>query len=97
MNIIFFKRPKPRQFNYKPLYYDPEKEEAENRKKAISSDDPRERMRAEIRRRWHADRKSASGGLNMVRVFIYIAFAAFALYLIFFTDFINNLVSVFLR
>jgi hypothetical protein len=54
-------------------------------------------MRAEIRHRWHAERRSASGGLNMVRVFIYIAFASFALYLIFFTDFINNLVSVFLR
>jgi len=97
MNIIFFKRPKPRQFNYKPLYYDPEKEEAENRKKALSSDDPRERMRAEIRRRWYPERKTSAGGINMVRIFIYIAFAAFAIYMIFFTDLINNFVAVFLR
>lgn len=100
MNFFFFKRPKPRQFNYRPLYYDPEKEQAEERKKALSSlhdGDPRERMRAEIRRRWKVERKATNKRDQLFRMFFYIIFASFAIYLIFFTDFINKLVSLFLR
>ena len=29
MKLISFRTPKPRQFNYKPMYYNPEQEEAE--------------------------------------------------------------------
>ena len=97
MNISFFKRPKPRQFNYKPLYYNPEKDDAEERKRALNSDDPRERMRAEIRRRWKTERKPVNDSNSMFRIFFYIIFAAFTIYLIFFTDFINKLVSVFIK
>jgi hypothetical protein len=100
MNFFFFKRPKPRQFNYRPLYYDPEKEQAEERKKTLSSlhdGDPRERMRAEIRRRWKVERKVANKKDQLFRIFFYMIFASFAIYLIFFTDFINKLVSLFLR
>jgi len=97
MNIVFFKRPKNKQFNYKPIYYDPEKDEAESRKKELNSDDPKERMRAEMRRRWRSDKKSPGGNSNIIRIIIYVVFAAFAIYLIFFTEFINKLVSIFLR
>ncbi|MCU0371436.1 MAG: hypothetical protein MUC31_08475 [Bacteroidales bacterium] len=97
MNIVFFKRPKPRQFNYKPIYFDPEKDEAESRRKALNSDDPKERMRYEMKRRWKTDKKSPVNNNNIIRIIIYFVFAAFAIYLIFFTEFINNLVSIFLR
>ena len=100
MSIFFFKRPKPRQFDYKPLYYDAEKEAAEERKKArlgLQSGDPRERLRSEIRRKWGIERKGANSRFNMFRIFFYIFFAFFVLYLIFFTDFVNKLVSLFLR
>jgi hypothetical protein len=100
MNIFFFKRPKPRPFNYRPIYYDPEKEEAENRKKALEGSngkDPRERMRAEIRRKWKVERKSAERKHDLFRVFFYIAVALFAIYLIFFTDFVDKFVSLFVR
>jgi hypothetical protein len=100
MNVFFFKRPKPRTFNYKPIYYDPEKEKAEERKKALNSlqdGDPRERMRAEIRRRWKVERKESDNRNQVIRIFMYIIFAVFAIYMIFFTDFINKMVSLFLR
>ena len=32
MKLVSFRTPKPRQFNYKPLYYNPEQEEAEKLK-----------------------------------------------------------------
>ena len=100
MKIVFFKKPKIRQFNYKPLYYDPEKEEAEERRKArlgLQSDDPRERMRSEIRRKWHVERTAAGSQKNIFRIFFYFIFAFVMLYVIFFTDLVNNLVSIFLR
>ena len=101
MKIVFFKRPKARQFNYKPLYYDPDQEEAKERQKlkdALNSTDPAERMRAQIRRRWRTDqRNTPESGINFVRIFIYIAFAAFMIYFLFFTDVVEKLVSLFLR
>jgi len=100
MIFTFFKRPKPRSFNYQPLYYDPVKEEAEERKKArngLKSGDPREHMRAEIRRRWKVDRSPVNKNGQVIRLIFLIIFAFFAIYLIFFTNFINNLVSVFVR
>lgn len=100
MKIIFFKRPKTRQFNYKPLYYDPDQEEAKERQKlkdALNSTDPAERMRAQIRRRWRTDQKEPSSGTNYVRIFIYIAFATFMIYFLFFTNIVDKLVSLFLR
>jgi len=100
MNIFFFKRPKPRPFNYKPIYYDPEKEEAEERKKslnALQDKDPREHMRAEIRRKWKVERKSTDKKNEIFRIFFYILLAGFAIYLIFFTDFVDKLVSFFVR
>ena len=39
LGISFFKCPKPRQFNYKPLYFDPKKEEWEERKRRVLGDE----------------------------------------------------------
>ena len=100
MNIAFFRRPKPRQFNYKPLYYDPAKEEAEKRKKTLQSmqeGDRREHMRAEIRRKWRTERTSLEKRDQVLRIFFFALIAGFAIYFIFFTDFVNKLVSLFLR
>jgi hypothetical protein len=100
MNIFFFKRPKPRPFNYKPIYYDPDKEEAEERKKALNSlqdGDPRELMRSEIRRKWNVERKVKDKKIEFLRILFYIFLAVFAIYLIFFTDFVDKFVSFFVR
>lgn len=39
MKLTFFKTPKPRQFDYRPRYYDPEKEAREQRRKQLLGDD----------------------------------------------------------
>jgi hypothetical protein len=100
MKFVFFSRPKPRQFNYKPIYYDPAKEEAEVRRKSRSSlqaGDPREHLRSEIRRKWKIDRSETDKKNKLIRIVFYIIIAAFSIYIIFFTDLINKLVSLFLQ
>ena len=100
MIFTFFKRPKPRQFNYQPMYYDPAKEEAEERRKAreaLESGDYKERMRAEIRRKWRVDKSPVNKNAHFIRLAFYIIISILAVYLIFFTDFVNNLVSVFVK
>lgn len=100
MIFTFFKRPKPRRFNYQPMYYDPVKEEAEERKKAreaLESGDYKERMRAEIRRRWHVDRSPVNKNAQYIRLAFYVIISFMAIYLIFFTDFVNKLVSAFVK
>lgn len=100
MKFVFFSRPKPRQFNYKPIYYDPAKEETEERRKSRSSlqdGDPREHMRSEIRRKWKVERAEPDKKNEFIRIVFYIIIAAFSIYMIFFTDFVNKLVSLFLR
>jgi hypothetical protein len=97
---MFFRRPKPRSFNFTPRYYDPEKEEAEERKKALNamqSGGQGEHLRAEIKRRWKVERKTVNKTEQNLKIFFYIFFAAFAIYLIFFTDLITKFVSFFLR
>ncbi len=86
MQIVFFKRPKPRQFDYKPRYYDEEKERAEElRRKSLgiktggNSD-----LRLEISRRWRtADRKNrnTAKGINLL---VYLVIAALLVYFVFF-------------
>ncbi len=54
----FFHTPKPRQFNYRPRYYDPEAEEREMRKRELLGDDYAEAYktdeeRAESRKEYH--------------------------------------------
>jgi hypothetical protein len=82
------------------MYYDPVKEAAEERKKSLNSlqaGDPREHLRAEIRRKWKIERKGSDKRNNTIRIFIFIIFAVFSIYLIFFTNMVNHLVSLFLR
>ena len=100
MKIVFFHKPKPRQFNYIPRYYDPVKEEMEERKRRLgllNDGDIKEKMRADIRRKWRVERNSSNRQAKSVRIVVYLLFAAFVIYFIFFTDFINKMVSFFIR
>ncbi len=100
MKITFFKRSLPRKFDYKPMYYDEEKEARDERKKKIGlmgEGDAREIFRSEIHRRWHTDRQEKDNSYKVIRMIIYMFVLILSIYLIFFTDFINNLVSIFVR
>ena len=65
MRIVFFKRPKPRQFDYKPIYWDEEKEKLEERRKRIeragkekTDEEIKEDLKIEIDRKWRRNRSS---------------------------------------
>ena len=82
------------------MYYDPELDEFQERRKAkeaIHSDDPKERLRAEIKRKWRNDKGSGKGTYSFYRIIFYSVIILFTLYLIFFTNFVNHMVSLFLK
>ena len=100
MKFSFFHKGKPRTFNYKPIYYDPAKEEAEERRKSLDyshTEGHRDRIRAAFRRRLKNQPEEVDRNSQVIRFVFYVIFTVFAIYLIFFTDFINKLVSYFVR
>jgi hypothetical protein len=104
VKIVFFKRPKPKQFNYRPRYWDPEQEEFERRKRELdgepdnrTSDKVKKDLRMQMESRWRRrhDPDSVGRANPWIRLFIYALIIFFAIYFIFFTGFINNLVRFF--
>ena len=86
MKIVFFKTPKPKAFEYKPLYYDEVKERKEKRRQELEKSGTGDTsfIRGEIDRRWRkVDRqnRNKARGLNLL---VYLAIAALLAYFIFF-------------
>ena len=92
------------KFNYIPRYYNPEKEELEKKKAAMGLDSnltDSEKFRMQMRKKWgrvgddgRAKKKSSVGSLRYIIIF---GFAAFAIYFIFFTPFVENFITMFLK
>lgn len=58
MGISFFKINKHKSFNYKPVFYDPDKDkDLMVKKQMVQGDDELENMRSKIRAQWHAPKK----------------------------------------
>ena len=97
MKIVFFNRPKARQFDYKPRYYDVEKERREQRKKELGlgdgKTDKRTMFKGELQNRWRSDRKTEKERTRR-RTIIYVVMISLVIYYIFFTDFIQKFVSL---
>lgn len=82
MALTFFKTPKNKKFNYRPLYYDQKKEERDLRLKSALEDDRddyeqalRERMRMRWKRTAGAREKKASNQrLILVLIVIFLLF-----------------------
>jgi hypothetical protein len=86
MKIVFFKTPKPKAFEYKPLYYDEEKERKEKRRQELEKSGTGDTsfVRGEIDRRWRREdrqNRSKSRGINLL---VYAVIAALLIYFIFF-------------
>ena len=99
MPFLIFHRPKPRPYNYRPLYYDPVKEEIEERRKeleGIQEGDRTSRLRAELRRRWHKPENKADKTYNLIRTLIFLGVFIFAIYILFFTDFLTRFFTFFM-
>lgn len=85
MKIVAFKVGKPRQFNYKPLYYDKKKEEMEKRLKKYSEPEQFESnsLRSKIRDSWRL-KDTRNHQLSKRTLIIYLAGAILLIYFIFF-------------
>jgi hypothetical protein len=99
MNIVFFKKQPVRKFNYQPRYYDPVKEEMEQRRRelGLSQDmDHRERFRAEMHRKWARGGSGGASRSSIIRIIMYAFLGFLVIYVVFFTDLIKNLMQLFL-
>ena len=87
MALTFFKTPKNKQYNYKPVFYDQKKEEREKRMKAaIESDsaDYEEALRDRMRLRWKRSAGSREKRSSQQRLVIILVIISLLTYLIFF-------------
>ena len=100
MRFIMFRTPKPKQFSYKPRYYDEDKERLEQRKAELGYDSKlshSESLRLQISKRWHRG-SSETGSSSLTRLIYYLFYAIVivgGIYVIFFTDSVNKLVALF--
>ncbi|NTW23698.1 MAG: hypothetical protein HGA37_03270 [Lentimicrobium sp.] len=85
MKIVAFKTRKPKQFNYKPLFYDKKKEEMEERLKKYSEPEQQlsERMRMRMKETWRV-RDSKNNLLSKRTLYLYLIGVILIIYLIFF-------------
>ena len=89
MKIVAFRTGKPKSFNYRPVYYNKEKEEMEERIKQLTREpDPdeihEEKLRSRIRNSWgKREVKSKSKSLTSKALYIYIIVVLALLYYIF--------------
>jgi hypothetical protein len=90
MNIPrFFKTPRHRQFNYMPRYYDPDKEEREERNREIRRElgikDEKDEYRPSIRRGSMRSyfkgnkRATRNSNIRLVLIIVFLLFLAYTL------------------
>jgi len=87
MRLRFLHTPKPKQFNYKPLYYDEEKEKREQRIKDLDDQKKeydRDRFKARLSEKFHDRRKMEKQKIFNYRSIIYILILVGSLYLFLF-------------
>ncbi|MDR4987355.1 MAG: hypothetical protein RG741_00775 [Bacteroidales bacterium] len=87
MALTFFKIPKNKKFNYRPVYYDKKKEEREEREKTISDDDPEHyasALRDRLNLRWKRTAGARSRKASNQRLIIILVVMFMLLYLIFY-------------
>ena len=99
MKLVFFKKPQAKKFDYKPRYYDQEKDEREKRKKELgySDEDSSTFFKGELKRRWKQDHARLQKEKKSYRSVIYLVMLSFMVYVIFFTDFVQNIVTAFVK
>lgn len=98
MRFTLFKTPQPKKFNYHPRYYDPKKEEWERRKAELGYDSgltKEEKLRLRMSR-WK--KGETAGGSNTARFLTYLIYGIFiigSIYVILFTNLIENFLALF--
>jgi len=86
MALTFFKTPRNKQFNYKPVYYDKKKEEREKRQKAALEEDNKnyeQALRERLQTRWKRTSETRSRRAASQRLVVIFVVMFVLLYLIF--------------
>lgn len=88
MKLIGIKTPKPRQFSYKPVFFDPEKEEREKLQKQVGEESDivteGSRLKEKLERSWRVKEKIAAQRKSRLNLLIAIFIIVLLLYFIFF-------------
>lgn len=90
MKITGFKRPNPKQFEYKPLYYNPRKEELEQVIEQYENPEEArkvEKIRERLEKRWdiHRNHKGKNKTSN-TSLFLYLLVIFAIVYVLFFSE-----------
>lgn len=87
MAIIFFKTPKNKKFNYRPVYYDAKTDERNQKLKSAIEEDPenyQQALRDRMQLRWKRPSGSRDRKVSNQRLFIVLVILSVLVYLIFF-------------
>lgn len=99
MKFVMFRTLKPKQYNYQPRFFNPEKEAMERRKAAMGLEaklTEQENLRLRMNKRWkHKNQSDFGNTYKRMSVIIYLSVILLGVYVIFFTDLIDNLLKAF--
>lgn len=98
MRFTLFKTPKARKFNFPSRYYDPQKDEWEKRKAELGYDSKLshdEHIRLQMSKRWERKSVETSNKTRIISYSIYAIVILGGLYVIFFTNLIENFLTLF--
>ncbi len=87
MALTFFKTPRHKKFNYKPVYYDKKKEEREKRQKAALEEDHKnyeKALRDRLQMRWKRTAGARTRRASNQRLVVIFVVMFVLVYLIFF-------------
>ena len=96
--MAFFYRHKPKKFNYKPRYYDPEMQEWEEKKAAAGLDSKlnhEEQLRLKMRKSWSVAKEEESKEeqrAKLIRRITLGVFIVLVFYLVFGTPLMENII-----
>ncbi len=98
MKLFMFRTANPRRFVYRPRYYNPEKDALEKRKAEMGLEaelTEEEKLRIRMSSRWHRNNQGMGLPARRFTFFFYAFFILGGIYIVFFTDLIDNLIYAF--
>ncbi len=99
MRLVFFRTPKAKKFGYQPRHYDAKKEEWERRKTELgykSGLTKEEQLRLKMSSRWQKGVVSGNDRTRrLLTYFVYAAFILGSIYVILFTNLVENFLTLF--
>jgi hypothetical protein len=99
MKFVMFRTLKPRRFSYHPRYFDPEKEAMEKRRAELGIESKlseQELLRAKMSAKWRQQNPSEFvDRYKRLSMIVYGIVILTGIYVIFFTDLIDNMIRAF--